>query len=184
MCNQNQIWSSILKIRSAILSSLGYNPKHVMTIKILLRETNNLAEVGDWNWCAKDHHDAKKSLFNCSTEYVINQQSNSVLVPLMFMSSYFHVAAILLGSMQYRKCSFYEEQQSIVNFGTHSVKISTDAAQILKKRDKTFFIRTAFPRIIYNNFKSVSLWRRANARNVRLYYPYWRYTDLFILQIL
>ena len=27
---------------------------------------------------------------------------------------------------------------------------------------------------------SVSLWRRANARNVRLYYPYWQYTDLFI----
>ena len=26
---------------------------------------------------------------------------------------------------------------------------------------------------------SVSLWRRANARNVRLYYPYWQYTDLF-----
>ena len=24
----------------------------------------------------------------------------------------------------------------------------------------------------------VSLWRRANARNVRLYYPYWQYTDL------
>ena len=27
---------------------------------------------------------------------------------------------------------------------------------------------------------SVSLWRRANARNVRLYHPYWLYTDLFI----
>ena len=26
----------------------------------------------------------------------------------------------------------------------------------------------------------VSLWRRANARNVRLYYPYWQYTDHFI----
>ena len=26
---------------------------------------------------------------------------------------------------------------------------------------------------------SVSLWRRANARNVRLYYPYWQYTDLY-----
>ena len=26
----------------------------------------------------------------------------------------------------------------------------------------------------------VSLWRRANARNVRLCYPYWQYTDLFI----
>ena len=25
---------------------------------------------------------------------------------------------------------------------------------------------------------SVSLWRRASARNVRLYYPYWQYTDL------
>ena len=24
----------------------------------------------------------------------------------------------------------------------------------------------------------VSAWRRANARNVRLYYPYWQYTDL------
>ena len=27
---------------------------------------------------------------------------------------------------------------------------------------------------------SVTLWRRANARNVRLYYPYWQYTDLFL----
>ena len=29
---------------------------------------------------------------------------------------------------------------------------------------------------------SVSLWRRANARNVRLYHPYWQYTDLFIFR--
>ena len=29
---------------------------------------------------------------------------------------------------------------------------------------------------------SVSLWQRANARNVRLYYPYWQYTDLFIFR--
>ena len=28
----------------------------------------------------------------------------------------------------------------------------------------------------------VSLWRRANARNVWLYYPYWQYTDLFIFR--
>ena len=28
---------------------------------------------------------------------------------------------------------------------------------------------------------SISLWRRANARNVRLYYPYWQYTDLNII---
>ena len=28
----------------------------------------------------------------------------------------------------------------------------------------------------------VSLWRRANARNVRLYYPYWQYTNLFIFR--
>ena len=28
----------------------------------------------------------------------------------------------------------------------------------------------------------VSLWRRANARNVRPYYPYWQYTDLFIFR--
>ena len=27
---------------------------------------------------------------------------------------------------------------------------------------------------------SVSLWRRANARSVRLYYPYWQYTNSFI----
>ena len=26
--------------------------------------------------------------------------------------------------------------------------------------------------------------RRANARNVRLYYPYWQYTDLFIFRFL
>ena len=30
----------------------------------------------------------------------------------------------------------------------------------------------------------VSLWRRANARNVRLYYPYWQYTDHFIFQFI
>ena len=29
---------------------------------------------------------------------------------------------------------------------------------------------------------SVSLWRRVNALNVRLYYPYWQYTDLFIFR--
>ena len=29
---------------------------------------------------------------------------------------------------------------------------------------------------------SVSLWRRANARNVRPCYPYWQYTDLFIFR--
>ena len=29
---------------------------------------------------------------------------------------------------------------------------------------------------------SVSLWWRANTRNVRLYYPYWQYTDLFIFR--
>ena len=29
---------------------------------------------------------------------------------------------------------------------------------------------------------SVSLWRRANAQNVRLYYTYWQYTDLFIFR--
>ena len=32
---------------------------------------------------------------------------------------------------------------------------------------------------------SVSLWRRANSRNVRLYYPHWQYTyytDLFIVR--
>ena len=29
---------------------------------------------------------------------------------------------------------------------------------------------------------SVSLWRRANARNARLYYSYWQYTDLFIFR--
>ena len=28
----------------------------------------------------------------------------------------------------------------------------------------------------------VSLWRRANAGNVRLYYPYWRYTNFFIFR--
>ena len=26
------------------------------------------------------------------------------------------------------------------------------------------------------------LWRRANAWNVRLYYPYWQYTDIFIFR--
>ena len=33
---------------------------------------------------------------------------------------------------------------------------------------------------IYHTYK-FSLWRRANARNVRLYYPYWQYTyDTFL----
>ena len=31
---------------------------------------------------------------------------------------------------------------------------------------------------------TVSLWRMANARNVRLYYPYRQYTDLFIFRFL
>ena len=31
---------------------------------------------------------------------------------------------------------------------------------------------------------SVSLWWRANARNFRLYYPYWQYTDHFIFRFL
>ena len=29
-----------------------------------------------------------------------------------------------------------------------------------------------------------SLWRRANARNVTIYYPYWQYTDLFIFRFI
>ena len=36
-------------------------------------------------------------------------------------------------------------------------------------------------RIVWSN---VSLWRRANARNVRLYYPFWQYTNLFIFRFL
>ena len=39
-----------------------------------------------------------------------------------------------------------------------------------------------FTRLFY--LFSVSLWRRANARNVRLYYPYWQYTDLFIFRFI
>ena len=35
---------------------------------------------------------------------------------------------------------------------------------------------------IYIYIYMVSLWRRANARNVRLHYPYWQYTDLFIFR--
>ena len=38
-----------------------------------------------------------------------------------------------------------------------------------------------FTRFFYYLF-SVSLWRRANARNVRLYYLYWQYTNLFIFR--
>ena len=34
--------------------------------------------------------------------------------------------------------------------------------------------------LFFLRFFSFSLWRRANARNVRLYYPYWQYTDHFI----
>ena len=37
-----------------------------------------------------------------------------------------------------------------------------------------------------SSLTKISLWRRANARNVRLYryYPYWQYTNLFIFQII
>ena len=36
---------------------------------------------------------------------------------------------------------------------------------------------------IYNeHLLPVSIWQRANARNVGLYYPYWQYTNLFIFQ--
>ena len=34
----------------------------------------------------------------------------------------------------------------------------------------------------WNSTSPFSLWRRANARNVRLYYPYWQYTDHFIFR--
>ena len=34
----------------------------------------------------------------------------------------------------------------------------------------------------YINLFSVSLGRKTNARNVRLYYPYWQYTDLSIFR--
>ena len=36
---------------------------------------------------------------------------------------------------------------------------------------------------MFETFKgNISLWRRANARNVRLYYPYRQYTNLFIFR--
>ena len=35
-----------------------------------------------------------------------------------------------------------------------------------------------------NQREKPSLWRRANARNVRLYYPYWHYTNLFIFRFI
>ena len=37
-----------------------------------------------------------------------------------------------------------------------------------------YFIPFNYGNLLY------SFWRRANARNVRLYYPYWQYTDHFI----
>ena len=37
-------------------------------------------------------------------------------------------------------------------------------------------------RVSLHRFLPVSLWRRANARNVRLYYPNWQYTNLFIFR--
>ena len=43
------------------------------------------------------------------------------------------------------------------------------------------YLSYQFTRFFY--LFSVSLWRRANARNVRLYYPYWQYTDLFDLHL-
>ena len=35
---------------------------------------------------------------------------------------------------------------------------------------------------INSRLRTVSLWRRANARNVRPHYPYWQYTDLFVFR--
>ena len=37
--------------------------------------------------------------------------------------------------------------------------------------------------VIQNNSKGKCFEHRANARNVRLYYPYWQYTDLFIFDL-
>ena len=42
------------------------------------------------------------------------------------------------------------------------------------------FLLYKFTRFL--NLFSVSFWRRANARNVRLYYPYQQYTNLFIFR--
>ena len=39
-------------------------------------------------------------------------------------------------------------------------------------------------KVIEDNLEKIwfSLWRRANVRNIRLYYPYWLYTDHFIFR--
>ena len=44
------------------------------------------------------------------------------------------------------------------------------------------FTSSVYLYVSYKMKISVSLWRRANARNVRLHYPYWQYTDLFIFR--
>ena len=43
-------------------------------------------------------------------------------------------------------------------------------------------IRCKYKFTRFLNLFSVSLWRKANARNVRPYYPYRQYTDLFIFR--
>ena len=51
------------------------------------------------------------------------------------------------------------------------------------KRVKIWLLRKSYFLLkVESTFLLVSLWRRANARNVRLYYPYWQYTDLFIFR--
>ena len=44
----------------------------------------------------------------------------------------------------------------------------------------SFFQNFARNNLVTSN--PVSLWQRANTRNVRLYYPYWQYTNLFIFR--
>ena len=69
----------------------------------------------------------------------------------------------------YRPKSTESSQQS---YWTH------DARNILTVFQATFRWTTKCTSFGYRYH--ISLWRRANARNVRLYYPYWQYTNLFI----
>ena len=57
------------------------------------------------------------------------------------------------------------------------------SGKILPDNISAFVIGETSVKTLERELKSCfSLWRRANARNVRLHYPYWQYTDLFIFR--
>ena len=80
-----------------------------------------------------------------------------------------------------------DDEQSERVFYYHESKnnknnnIENDDSVTLSVSYVKYLFKKAIYIIIFYLF-SVSLWRRANARNVRLYYPYRQYTNLFIFR--